>query len=185
MLHFYQTANAWIIGETPASFVPIAAYFMQSANNSTSEVNIIPVTENTKLPTYFGIEPTSVIKNANGDTYESVSDFLTAVAGYFATSVNPAYVKGNPFVYSDFTEEQLADLRAGSVELTDWITEETPASVYDEGAKVYNGTDNKIYTVVIVDGDKAWDAGVTPRWQDKYMWANNIYEYIQGELVMQ
>jgi len=111
MIHFFQNANAWVIGETPMSFVPIAAYFMENSDNVVQSVNLIPMSKNSNLPTFSAVKISSIAKNEDGELYESVAEFATAVAGYFATSTNPAYVKGNPFTYADFTEEQLAALK--------------------------------------------------------------------------
>lgn len=111
-MYFFKTSNSWVIGDTPYSFVPIAAYFTQKVTeNNTAKVSIIPVNSNSNLVPFMKKTITSISKNAGGTKYASESEFYTAISDYFAAASDPSYVKGDKFVYADFTEQQLLALK--------------------------------------------------------------------------
>ena len=94
-MYFFKTSNSWVVGRSQYSLVPIAAFFIGNLDPVAGTVNILPVIKESNLERFNGISVTSIKKNANGDLYASVSEFMTAVSSYFAVAASPSYVPGN------------------------------------------------------------------------------------------
>ena len=83
-MYFYQLGNNWVLGETANSLMPACKYFLKE--RSSTKVDIWPIDRDTHIDEYINIDVTTIKKNAEGDFYSSISEFITATAGFFGDS---------------------------------------------------------------------------------------------------
>jgi hypothetical protein len=81
-LFFFKNGSSWVMGSTSKSFMPTGKYLLDNATETT--IDILPVGRYDNTPIYQNIAVTTIKKNAEGDFYASLSEFLTAVEDFFA-----------------------------------------------------------------------------------------------------
>lgn len=88
-MYFYKHSSNWVVGNSTISFVPQASFTLQK--NSETNVSILPISQgNQGFQGYTSQEVTEIMKNAAGEFYTDIDDFIAGVRDFFVNAAQEA-----------------------------------------------------------------------------------------------